>query len=109
LGTIRSGGSSVTITPGSISAVSDNTATESAGRITWNPSVPMTVTLTFNYQIAASGSSLVIFGADWFGQKMGYTDGTVKTFSETFDIADEIFVSVQAKGGSVSISNLSVR
>jgi hypothetical protein len=109
LGTIKSGGSSVTITPTSISAISDSAATVSVGTITWTPSVPISVTLTFNYQITTPGSNFVIWGADWFGTTIGYTDGTAKTFSETFDISDEIFVSVKAKGGSVSISNISVQ
>jgi hypothetical protein len=109
LGTIKSGGSSVTITPTSILAVSDSATTESVGSITWTSSViPMTVTLTFNYQITSPGG-FVIWGAGWFGGTFEYTDGTAKTFSQTFDIEDDqIFVSVKAKGGSVSINNISV-
>jgi hypothetical protein len=109
LGTIKSGGASVTVTPTSISAISDSATTESAGSISWAPSVPMTITLTFNYQITNPGSNFVIWGADWFGQTIGYTDGTVKTFSETYDISDEVFVSVKTKGGSVTITNISVQ
>lgn len=109
LGTIKSGESSVTITPTSIVAISDNATTESSGGITWTPSVPMTVTLTFDYQIKNPGSNLVLWKADWFGQTIEYTDGTVKTFSQAFDFYDQISVFVKAKNGSVSISNISVK
>jgi hypothetical protein len=109
LGTIKSGGASVTITATSLLAVSDSATTQSAGSITWAPSVPITMILTFNYQITNPGSNFVIYRADWFDETIGYTDGKVKTFSETFDSYDQIFVSVKAKNGSVSISNLSIR
>jgi len=109
LGTIKLGGASVTITPTSITAISDSATTESTGSITWTPSVPMTVTLTFSYQITNPGGSFVIYQADWFSETIGYTDGKVKTFSETYDISDEVFVSVKTKGGSVSITNISVQ
>jgi hypothetical protein len=109
LGTIKSGGASVTVTPTSISAISDSATTESAGSISWAPSVPMTITLTFNYQITNPGGSFVIYRADWFSETLGYTDGKVKTFSETYDISDEVFVSVKTKGGSVTITNISVQ
>jgi len=69
----------------------------------------MTITLTFNYQITAPGSSFVIYRADWFSETIGYTDGKVKTFSETYDISDEVYVSVKTKGGSVFITNISVQ
>jgi hypothetical protein len=108
LGTIKSGGSSVTITSTSILAVSDASATESSGSITWTPSVPVSATLSFNYQITDPGSSVVIWRGDWFSGTIEYTDGKVKTFSESFDIADQIHVSVKAKNGSVSITNISV-
>jgi hypothetical protein len=108
LGTIKSGGSSVAITPTSIVAVSDNVNTESSGSITWTPSVPMTVTLTFSYQITNPGGSFVFYRADWFSETFSYTDGTVKTFSESFDIEDQVFVTIKAKGGSVSLTNISV-
>lgn len=108
LGTIQSGGSSVTVGEKSISATSDNDATEAFGSITWTPSVPMTVTLTFEYQITNPGSSFVIWGADWFGETIKFTDGKVKTFSQSFDISDQISVSVKVKNGSVSITNISV-
>jgi hypothetical protein len=110
LGTIKSGGSSVTVTPTSILAVSDRDATESAGTITWTPSDPVTVTLTFDYQITNPGGNFVIYQADWFGETIKYTDGAVKTFSQTFDVINpQLFVSVKAKNGSVSIRNISVK
>ncbi len=109
LGTIKSAGSSVTITPTSIVAVSDNAATESIGSIMWTSLVPMTVTVTFDYQIKNPGSNFVVWKVDWFGQTYEYTDGAVKTFTQTFDFEDQIFVTVKAKNGSVSISNISVK
>ncbi len=108
LGTIKSGGSSVTVTSTSILAVSDSATTDAIGTITWTPSSPMNVTLTFKYQITSPGNSFVIWGADWFSGKFEYTDGTVKTFTQTFDVYDQISVSVTSKGGSVSISDISV-
>ena len=109
LGTIQSGGASVTITPTSISAISDSASTECVGIITWTPSMPVTATLTFDYRIESSGSNFVIWAADWFGQTFEYTNGKVKTFSQSFDITDQIVVSIKAKNGRVSISNISVR
>ncbi len=109
LGTIKLGGSSVTITPTSILAVSDNDATESIGSIAWTPSVPMTITLTFSYQIKNPGESFVLYRADWFSDTIRYTDGTIKTFSETYDISDQVIISFKAKGSTVSITNISVQ
>jgi hypothetical protein len=110
LGTIKSGGSSVTITPASIFVFSDSDTTESSASITWAPPDPVTVTLTFDYQIKNPGSSFVMYQADWFGGTFQYTDGTVQTFSQTFDTENPlILVSAKAKNGSVSISNISVK
>ena len=108
LGTIKAGASSVTITPTSMLAISDSATTESVATITWTPSVPMNVTLTFKYQITGPGSCFVIWGADWFSGKFEYTDGTVKTFTQTFDVTDQIFISVTSKSGSVSINDISI-
>jgi adenine-specific DNA methylase len=110
LGTIKLGGSSVTITATSISAISDSATTESSGSINWTPPDPMTVTITFDYQITNPGSNFVIYQADWFGETFKYTDGEVKTFSQTFDIENpRLLVSVKAKNGKVSIKNISVK
>jgi hypothetical protein len=107
LGTVKSGGTSVTIDPNSIVAVSDG-ATTAVGSITWTPSTPMNVTLTFKYQITSPGAGFVMWGGDWFSGKFEYTDGKEKTFSQTFDVVEQVSVSVQVKNGSVSISNISV-
>ena len=110
LGTIKSGGASVTITPTSILVISDSDTTESSASITWAPPDPVTVTLTFDYQIKNPGSSFVIYQADWFGETFKYTDGKVKSFSQTFDTENPlILVSAKTKNGSVSISNISVK
>jgi len=107
LGTIKSAGSSVTITTNSIVAVSDG-ATKAVGSITWTPSTPMNVTLTIKYQITSPGGGFVMWGGDWFSGKFEYTDGAEKTFTQTFDIVEQISVSIEVKNGSVSVSDISV-